>query len=126
MSPARASIPLPDPPLADVRDIAQNVIYDLRCRRGVNAFAVIQHQAAAAVSRKRGGLLAELSVPTLVVHGECDPIFPIEHGRQLAQLIPSAKTLFLPDVGHVVLYPPSSRVLDTIVDHFRIAAGRSA
>jgi pimeloyl-ACP methyl ester carboxylesterase len=112
-----------DPSPADVRDIAQHVIYDLRCRRGVNAFAVVQHQAAAAVSRQRRALLPEIKVPTLVVHGECDPIFPIEHGRRLMQLIPAAKALFLPDVGHVVLYPPMPAVLRSIVDHLRMAAG---
>jgi pimeloyl-ACP methyl ester carboxylesterase len=67
-------------------------------------------------------LLADLRVPTLVIHGELDPLLPIEHGRRLAQLIPSAKTLFLPDAGHVLLYPPMPPVMEAIADHFRSAA----
>ena len=118
---AKVTLVQPDPPLEDVRDLAQHVIYDLRCRRGIHAFAVIQHQAAAAVSRRRSALLAELRVPTLVVHGERDPLLPIEHGRRLAQLIPSAKVLFLPDAGHVLLYPPMPPVMKAIVDHLRKA-----
>lgn len=119
---AKVTLVQPDPPLEAVRDLAQHVLYDLRCRRGVHAAAVLQHQAAAAISRPRSKLLTELRVPTLIVHGERDPIFPIEHGRRLAQVIPSAETLWLPDVGHVVLYPPRPTVTKTIVEHLRRAA----
>jgi pimeloyl-ACP methyl ester carboxylesterase len=85
---AKSTMVQPDPPLEEVRDLAQHVIYDLRSRRGLHASAVLQHQAAAAVSRRRSPLLAELRTPTFVVHGELDPIMPIEHGRRLAELIP--------------------------------------
>ena len=119
---AKMTLVQPDPPLEEVRDLAQHVIYDLRCRRGLHAAAVIQHQAAAAASRRRSELLADVRVPTLVIHGELDPLLPIEHGRRLAQLIPSTKTLFLPDAGHVLLYPPMPPVMKAIADHFRSAA----
>lgn len=119
---AKVTLVQPDPPLEDVRDLAQHVLYDLRCRRGVHASAVIQHQVAAAVSLRRSVLLADIRVPTLVIHGELDPILPIEHGRRLAQLIPSARSLFLPDAGHVLLYPPMPPVMQAIVDHLRRAA----
>ncbi|HVL39292.1 MAG TPA: alpha/beta hydrolase [Fimbriimonadaceae bacterium] len=114
---AKVMLVQPHPPLEDVRDLAQHVVYDLRCRRGIHASAVLQHRAAAAVSRPRSALLANLRVPTLVIHGERDPMIPIEHGRRLAELIPSAKSLFLPEVGHVVLYPPIPTFMDAIVDH---------
>jgi pimeloyl-ACP methyl ester carboxylesterase len=119
---AKLMLVQPDPPLEAVRDLAQHVVYDLRCRRGIHAAAILQHQTAAARSRPRSKLLTELRVPTLVVHGERDPIFPIEHGRRLARLIPSAEALWLPDVGHVVLYPPRPTVMQTIVRHIARAA----
>jgi pimeloyl-ACP methyl ester carboxylesterase len=118
---AKVTLVQPDPPLEDVRDFAQHVIYDLRCRRGIHASAVMQHHAAAAVSRRRSALLADLRVPTLVVHGERDPILPLEHGRRLAQLIPSANALFLPDGGHVLLYPLMPSLMEAIIDHLRMA-----
>ena len=119
---SKATLVQPDPPLEDVRDLAQHVIFDLRCRRGFHASAVIQHRAAAAVSLRRSALRADIRAPTLVIHGELDPILPIEHGRRLAQLIPSAKAFFLPDAGHVLLYPPMPPVMKAIVDHLRIAS----
>lgn len=49
--------------------------------------------------------LAALSgIPTLVVHGSADPVFPVEHGRALAEAIPGARFHLLRDVGHQV--PP--------------------
>ena len=42
---------------------------------------------------------ARLSVPLLVVHGDADPFFPIDHGRELAAG-PSAELWELPGFGH--------------------------
>jgi pimeloyl-ACP methyl ester carboxylesterase len=44
--------------------------------------------------------LEELSIPTVVIHGRDDPMFPFEHGRALAETIPSAELLLLDHVGH--------------------------
>lgn len=45
--------------------------------------------------------LSEISVPTLVIHGEYDPIMPYPNGQVLATEIPNAKFLSLHDVGHL-------------------------
>lgn len=57
-------------------------------------------------------------VPTLVLHGTADPLFPIEHGEALAASIPGARLLPLEGVGHQ-LPPPHlwSLVVDAIVEH---------
>ncbi|WP_131740265.1 alpha/beta fold hydrolase [Actinomadura roseirufa] len=44
--------------------------------------------------------LGEITAPTLVVHGEDDPFFPLGNGRALAAEIPGAELLVLPGVGH--------------------------
>lgn len=44
--------------------------------------------------------LADLRIPTLVVHGERDPR-PARVARQLAEIIPSASYVELPHVGHL-------------------------
>lgn len=43
---------------------------------------------------------ARIAAPTLVLHGTADPLFPLEHGRALARLIPGARLVELPGVGH--------------------------
>jgi pimeloyl-ACP methyl ester carboxylesterase len=47
-----------------------------------------------------GRRLEELAIPTVVIHGRDDPMFPFEHGRALAEAIPSAELLPLEGVGH--------------------------
>jgi TAP-like protein len=44
--------------------------------------------------------LSSIGVPTLVIHGTADPMFPIEHGRALAREIPGARLLSLEGAGH--------------------------
>ena len=46
------------------------------------------------------GRLGGIAVPTLVVHGEEDPLFPPEHGAALAAAIPGATLHLMPQVGH--------------------------
>ncbi len=45
-----------------------------------------------------------ITAPTLVVHGSDDPLFPLPHGRALADAIPGSTWLELPGMGHEV--PP--------------------
>ena len=44
--------------------------------------------------------LGGLDVPTLVIHGTEDPIFPVGHGEALAREIPGAELLVLAGTGH--------------------------
>jgi pimeloyl-ACP methyl ester carboxylesterase len=44
--------------------------------------------------------LGGLDVPTLVVHGTEDPVFPLGHGEALAREIPGAELLTLEGGGH--------------------------
>ena len=46
--------------------------------------------------------LPEIAVPTLVVHGTADPMFPFPHGEALAAEIPGARLLALEGAGHGV------------------------
>jgi pimeloyl-ACP methyl ester carboxylesterase len=44
--------------------------------------------------------LSSIDVPTLVIHGTADPMFPLEHGEALAREIPGARLLTLEGAGH--------------------------
>jgi pimeloyl-ACP methyl ester carboxylesterase len=44
--------------------------------------------------------LEDLAVPTLVIHGAEDPLFPLPHGQALARRIPGAELLVLDRTGH--------------------------
>ena len=50
--------------------------------------------------------LAEITVPTLVIHGTDDPLFPLPHSEALAREIPGAELLVIDGLGHE--FPPSA------------------
>jgi len=56
--------------------------------------------------------MADLRMPTLVLHGSDDPLFPLPHGEALAAEIPGATLLTLPGMGHEV---PPERTWDVVV-----------
>ena len=56
--------------------------------------------AAIFASGDRTARLPEIDLPTLVLHGEDDPLVPVESGRQAADLIPGARLEVVPGWGH--------------------------
>lgn len=62
---------------------------------------VARQMAAIIAARPRSAALAALQVPALVIHGEDDPLMPVEHGRDIAATIPGAKLALIPGMGHV-------------------------
>jgi pimeloyl-ACP methyl ester carboxylesterase len=61
--------------------------------------------------------LADLNMPTLVVHGTHDPLFPLEHGLALAAEIPGAALLRLLGIGHELPYRSWDTVIPAITHH---------
>ena len=45
-------------------------------------------------------MLKTIKVPTLVLHGEDDPLLPVECGRDVARLVPGAEIQTYPGWGH--------------------------
>jgi pimeloyl-ACP methyl ester carboxylesterase len=45
--------------------------------------------------------LAEITVPTLVIHGESDRLVPPANARLIAERIPGAKLVLIPHAGHI-------------------------
>lgn len=103
----------------EVRSTAQQVLYNLRVRRGYNHAASAAHQAAVRHTGSRLEQLRELAIPTLVVHGKADPFVPIAHGQRLAQAIPGARTLWLDDMGHDLPDTLLEPINSALVSHFR-------
>lgn len=46
-------------------------------------------------------LLAQVSVPTLVITGEEDEMIPVDESRRMAGAIPGAKLVIIPNAGHL-------------------------
>jgi 3-oxoadipate enol-lactonase len=60
-------------------------------------------QLGAILSWESRHRLRQINVPTLVIHGETDELVPPENGRMIADLIPNAKLLLLPNTSHIFM-----------------------
>ena len=65
-------------------------------------FAAAQNHNLLVNEQRSPTPLSSISVPTLVIHGTADPMFPIAHGEALAEEIPGARLLALDGAGHGV------------------------
>ncbi|MCA9771191.1 MAG: alpha/beta hydrolase [Myxococcales bacterium] len=57
---------------------------------------------------------AEITVPTVLWHGERDFNVPTLHGRFLAERIPKCRSTFVPDVGHLWFLAHPEALLDAL------------
>ena len=69
--------------------------------RARHVAALQNHDAIADDDRSREPL-SSIKVPTLVIHGTADPMFPLGHGEALTEEIPGATLLPLEGAGHGV------------------------
>ncbi|WP_030296017.1 alpha/beta fold hydrolase [Streptomyces katrae] len=61
--------------------------------------------------------LSSIAVPTLVIHGTADPMFPLSHGEALAEQIPEGWLLALEDAGHGVERADWATIVPAILEH---------
>jgi pimeloyl-ACP methyl ester carboxylesterase len=64
-------------------------------------------------NRKPG--LQRLRLPALVIHGDADPLIPVENGRDTAAAIPGARLEIIAGMGHDLPRPIWPRLVDAIV-----------
>jgi pimeloyl-ACP methyl ester carboxylesterase len=87
-------------------------------------FAAVQNHEMLAEGQPPSGRLSSITAPTLVIHGTADPMFPMEHGKALAEEIPGARLALLEDAGHGVYRADWKRIAGAILEH-TAASGRS-
>ena len=61
--------------------------------------------------------VSSIAVPTLVIHGTADPMFPIGHGEALAEELPHARLLRLEGAGHGVYRVDWEAIVEAILEH---------
>lgn len=103
------SVPFDD---AEVRTIAERSV-----ARSTDMAASMTNHALADGSGSWRHRLGEIAVPTLVIHGDEDPLFPLPHGRALADEIPGATLLTLEHVGHELPQRTWDVVVPVILAH---------
>ncbi|MHA1966017.1 MAG: alpha/beta fold hydrolase [Candidatus Thorarchaeota archaeon] len=68
-------------------------------------------------SGSRHEALANVKIPTLVIHGDVDPLVPVEGGKDTAKSIPEAKLVIIEGMGHSFPTEVVPQILQEILQH---------
>ena len=77
----------------------------------------LRQLAAILAAQDRREALAKLQVPTLVIHGNADPLVPVEAGRDTAAAISGSRYLEIDKLGHDLSEPAIGEIVTAITDH---------
>jgi pimeloyl-ACP methyl ester carboxylesterase len=93
-------------------------------RRSFRPAGTLRQMAAVAADSRRADQLAQISRPTLVVHGKEDPLVPFACGQDTARRIGGAQLVGIHGMGHNLPPPVIDRLLEALVPHMNLAASR--
>ena len=82
-------------------------------------FAALQNHTMISGDDRSTPPLSSIEVPTLVIHGTADPMFPIAHGEALAAEIPGAALVAIEGAGHGVDRADWATIVSAILEHTR-------
>jgi pimeloyl-ACP methyl ester carboxylesterase len=94
-------------------------------RRSVYPAGLPRQLAAIIDDGDRTARLAQVRTPTLVLHGEADPLVKLPGGEATARAIPGARLVTIPGWGHDLPLPLVPRLASEIVAHARGRANPS-
>ena len=85
--------------------------------RGLSPAGTSRQFAAVLGSGSRKDALKSVTVPTLIIHGDADPLVPVEGGIDTAEAIAGAELRIIEGMGHAL--PPTvwDQVMSAVVEH---------
>jgi pimeloyl-ACP methyl ester carboxylesterase len=101
-------------PLDEARDLerARRIF-----ARGLNPAGVARQMVAVIASGSRKEALAAVRVPTLVIHGDADPLLPLACGIDTAESVRGSKLVILKGMGHALPISLWPQIIDAIAAH---------
>ncbi|PWI47554.1 alpha/beta hydrolase [Candidatus Heimdallarchaeota archaeon B3_Heim] len=87
--------------------------------RSFYPLGTVRQLAAIFTSGRRTEALKSIKIPSLVIHGDADPLVPIEGGRDTADSIPGAKFVSIDGMGHNISPALAPQIISEILDHIK-------
>jgi pimeloyl-ACP methyl ester carboxylesterase len=101
-------------PLDEARDLERAA---QTFTRGLYPAGVARQMVAILASGSRKAALAKVRVPTLVIHGDADPLVPVACGIDVADTVPGAQRLIIEGMGHALPITMWPRIVAAIATH---------
>lgn len=103
----------------DEKSVRERILSD--AKRCYEPAGVARQLCAVTATGDRRARLAKITAPVCVIHGEDDPLVPVDGGRDTAASISGAEFVLVPGMGHDV--PPG--LYDLLVTHICRNAARA-
>jgi pimeloyl-ACP methyl ester carboxylesterase len=94
-------------------------------RRAYRPAGVVRQMLAIGADGERAALLPHISSPSLVLHGDADPLVPLACGKDTARRIPGARFVAIPGMAHDLPPQVVKMLLDHMVPFLQTAEKRS-
>ena len=85
--------------------------------RGLNPPGFARQLTAIIADGSRKQTLKSVTVPTQIIHGDADPLVPVECGIDTANSVPGSELLIIEGMGHTFPRQIWAKVIDAIVHH---------
>jgi pimeloyl-ACP methyl ester carboxylesterase len=90
---------------------------DRMLERGITAEGTLRQLLAIMAAENRESSLSALSMPSLVIHGDSDPLINIAGGKATANVIPNAKLKIYQGMGHDFPIELIPSIANDIISH---------
>jgi pimeloyl-ACP methyl ester carboxylesterase len=97
-------------------DATTRELAEISLDRDPDAEGMARQLLAIAAAGSRRQALGSVAVPTLVIHGDADPLIPIAGGFDTADAIPGSRMLVIEGMGHELPEGAWPRVIDAFVE----------
>ena len=101
-------------PLDEARDLERAA---RNFERGLHPDGVARQLAAIIASGSRKEALRAVRVPTLVIHGDADPLVRVEGGIDTANAVPGVRLLVIKGMGHALPISMWPQIIEAIARH---------
>jgi pimeloyl-ACP methyl ester carboxylesterase len=88
--------------------------------RSFSPLGTVRQLAAISASGNRKSALKSIDIPSLIIHGDADPLVPIECGRDTAEAIPGAKFVTIEGMGHNIPPNLAPQVITEISNYIKV------
>ena len=85
--------------------------------RGLNLPGFARQLTAVIADGSRKQTLKSVTVPTLIIHGDADPLVPVECGIDTANSVLGSELLIIEGMGHTFPRQAWAQVIDAIIRH---------
>ena len=103
----------------DKDKFADEVIKNIE--RSSNESGFSRHLQAILADKDRYDLISQINIPTLVIHGEIDPLIPFNEGKKSAEMIPNSTFLAVKKMSHLLDPPIIDIIEEPLISYMRLA-----